>query len=61
MELWLDLLFGNSIGLMSVTVIATTIALMGFYTFYFLKKTPPKRPSAKISLRSGCTAVCSHL
>ncbi|WP_221076519.1 DUF3149 domain-containing protein [Agarivorans aestuarii] len=47
MELWLDLLFGNSIGLMSITVIATTIALMGFYTFYFLKKIRQSDPQQK--------------
>ncbi|GGB09810.1 MULTISPECIES: DUF3149 domain-containing protein [Agarivorans] len=38
MDLWLDLLFGNSIGLMSIGVITCTIALMIFYSYYFIKK-----------------------
>ncbi|MGY5452727.1 DUF3149 domain-containing protein [Agarivorans sp. MS3-6] len=47
MDLWLDLLFGNSIGLMSITVIAITIGLMGFYTYYFLKKIRQSEPPQK--------------
>ncbi|WP_432452273.1 MULTISPECIES: DUF3149 domain-containing protein [unclassified Agarivorans] len=47
MDLWLDLLFGNSIGLMSISVIAITIGLMIFYTYYFLKKISQSEPPQK--------------
>ena len=35
MELWMNLLFGNDIGLMSMIVIATTIVIVS-YLFYML-------------------------
>ncbi len=38
MELWMDLLFGNSIGLASMAVIGTTVGLMVFFAIYFIRK-----------------------
>lgn len=44
MDLWMDLLFGNAIGLASVSVIATTVALCTFYAVYFLVKVKNASP-----------------
>ncbi|TKB57431.1 DUF3149 domain-containing protein [Ferrimonas aestuarii] len=38
MELWLDLLFGNAIGLASMLVIFSTIGIVGFIAWMFISK-----------------------
>ncbi|MCL9782128.1 DUF3149 domain-containing protein [Vibrio sp. S4M6] len=38
MDFWLDLLFGNAIGLSSVLVILGALSLMLFYGGYFIYK-----------------------
>lgn len=38
MELWMDLLFGNPIGLLSLIVIAFTLGMGIFFLVYFLNK-----------------------
>ncbi|MGF1696951.1 DUF3149 domain-containing protein [Vibrio kyushuensis] len=38
MDFWLQLLFGNAVGLSSMIVIFITISLMLFYTGYFIYK-----------------------
>ncbi|MGL6258164.1 DUF3149 domain-containing protein [Vibrio sp. WXL103] len=38
MELWLDLLFGNAIGLASMLVIFAAFSLMLFYGGFFIYK-----------------------
>ncbi|GEM77423.1 hypothetical protein VSA01S_35350 [Vibrio sagamiensis NBRC 104589] len=37
MDFWLDLLFGNTVGLSSMVVIFGTINLMLFYSFFHLQ------------------------
>lgn len=44
MELWMDLLFGNPIGLASMAVIGTTIGLCTFYAVYFILKVRNAKP-----------------
>ncbi|MCE2595624.1 DUF3149 domain-containing protein [Motilimonas cestriensis] len=44
MELWMDLLFGNPIGLASMAVIGTTVGLCTFYAVYFLIKIKNAKP-----------------
>ncbi len=38
MDLWMKLLFGNWIGLLSMIVIFFTIGMAVFYTYYFMKE-----------------------
>lgn len=38
MDLWMDLLFGNAIGLLSLGVIAFTIGMAIFFIFFYLGK-----------------------
>ncbi len=38
MDLWLDLLFGNAVGLSSMLVIFGAVSLMLFYGSYFIYK-----------------------
>lgn len=42
MELWLDLLFGNPIGLMSVTVVTLTFLIVCYLLYMFYDKSKPK-------------------
>ena len=46
MEFWMNLMFGNSVGLMSMLVIFGTFLLIGAYAVYFIYKVmhaePPK-------------------
>lgn len=46
MELWMDLLFGNAIGLASMAVIGTTVSLCTFYAVYFMVKIKNAQPPA---------------
>ncbi|MGF1683645.1 DUF3149 domain-containing protein [Photobacterium minamisatsumaniensis] len=39
MDFWLDLLFGNAVGLSSMIVIFGTLGLMLFFGGYFIYKT----------------------
>lgn len=41
MELWMDLLFGNWIGLLSLISIAVTLGVGLFFLFWFLSKSKP--------------------
>ncbi len=38
MELWMDLLFGNPVGLLSMIVVFTTIIIIGYIAWMFIKK-----------------------
>ncbi len=38
MELWMDLLFGNPIGLMSMIVVITTFLIFCYIIWIFIKK-----------------------
>lgn len=38
MELWMNLLFGNAIGLMSMIVIFFCLGMAVFYGYYFINK-----------------------
>ena len=42
MELWLELLFGNPIGLMSVTVIFITFLIVCYILYMIYDKSKPK-------------------
>ena len=46
MEFWMNLMFGNSVGLMSMLVIIGTFLLISSYAVYFIYKVmhaePPK-------------------
>lgn len=46
MEFWMNLMFGNSVGLMSMLVIIGTFLLISAYVVYFIYKVmhaePPK-------------------
>ncbi|BDM63233.1 DUF3149 domain-containing protein [Shewanella sp. NFH-SH190041] len=42
MAFWLELLFGNPIGLMSMTVIFTTLAIISYLGWMFIKKSAPQ-------------------
>ncbi|WP_299491176.1 DUF3149 domain-containing protein [uncultured Shewanella sp.] len=38
MAFWLDLMFGNAIGLLSMIVIFSTIGILGYILWMFIKK-----------------------
>lgn len=38
MELWLNLLFGNPVGLLSMIVVLSTIIIIGYISWMFVKK-----------------------
>ncbi|RCU48801.1 MULTISPECIES: DUF3149 domain-containing protein [Corallincola] len=38
MELWMDLLFGDAIGLMSMAVVLSTVVIMGYYVWLFISR-----------------------
>ncbi|WP_110455829.1 DUF3149 domain-containing protein [Shewanella algidipiscicola] len=42
MAFWLDLMFGNPIGLMSMLVIFTTIGIMSYIMWLFISKSKPE-------------------
>ncbi|MCZ4335835.1 MULTISPECIES: DUF3149 domain-containing protein [Shewanella] len=42
MAFWLDLMFGNPIGLMSMIVIFTTIGIMSYLMWLFISKSKPE-------------------
>ncbi|BAJ03668.1 DUF3149 domain-containing protein [Shewanella violacea] len=42
MAFWLDLMFGNAIGLMSMIVIFCTIGIMGYLMWMFIQKSKPE-------------------
>lgn len=42
MELWMDLLFGNSIGLMSMIVVSATFLIFCYIIWMFIKKANEK-------------------
>ncbi|QFU21265.1 DUF3149 domain-containing protein [Shewanella eurypsychrophilus] len=42
MAFWLDLMFGNPIGLMSMTVIFMTIGIMVYLMWMFIQKSKPE-------------------
>jgi hypothetical protein len=41
MELWLDLLFGNWIGLLSMLVIFFMLGMVAFFVTFFVAKSKP--------------------
>lgn len=41
MELWMNLLFGNDIGLMSMIVVATTIVIVCYLFYMLYEKSKP--------------------
>lgn len=45
MDFWLDLMFGNSIGLMSMLVIFGTFILISSYAIYFIYKVKNSKPN----------------
>ncbi|ASJ97976.1 MULTISPECIES: DUF3149 domain-containing protein [Shewanella] len=42
MAFWLDLMFGNPIGLLSMIVIFTTIGIMSYLMWLFISKSKPQ-------------------
>ncbi len=42
MKLWLDLLFGNPVGLLSMIVVFSTIIIIGYMAWMFVKKSGEK-------------------
>ncbi|WP_299797691.1 DUF3149 domain-containing protein [uncultured Shewanella sp.] len=42
MAFWLDLMFGNPIGLLSMIVIFTTIGIMSYLMWLFISKSKPE-------------------
>lgn len=42
MELWLDLLFGNPVGLLSMITVLVTIIIIGYISWMFIKKSGEK-------------------
>ncbi|MBM0491127.1 DUF3149 domain-containing protein [Aeromonas jandaei] len=44
MDFWLDLMFGNSVGLMSMMVIMGTFILISSYAAYFIYKVMHSQP-----------------
>ncbi|WP_076414289.1 DUF3149 domain-containing protein [Shewanella sp. UCD-KL12] len=42
MAFWLDLMFGNPIGLMSMIVIFATIGIMSYLMWMFIQKSKPE-------------------
>ncbi len=38
MELWMKLLFGNPIGLLSMIVVTTTIVIIGYLAYFFISR-----------------------
>ncbi len=49
MAFWLDLMFGNFIGLLSMTVIFSTIGVVSYLLWLFVKKTYEEEPTEKKS------------
>ncbi|GAA5214535.1 DUF3149 domain-containing protein [Corallincola platygyrae] len=45
MELWMDLLFGDAIGLMSMAVVIATVVLLGYYAWMFISKAMKEPPA----------------
>lgn len=43
MELWLNLLFGNPVGLASMIVVLTTVAIVSYIMYMLYDKSKPKR------------------
>ncbi|MCL1035792.1 DUF3149 domain-containing protein [Shewanella submarina] len=43
MAFWLDLMFGNPIGLMSMMVIFSTIGIVSYITWMFIQKSAPPK------------------
>lgn len=41
MDLWMNLLFGNPVGLLSLIVIAFTVGMGIFFLIWFLNKSKP--------------------
>ncbi|KKA46233.1 MULTISPECIES: DUF3149 domain-containing protein [Salinivibrio] len=44
MDFWLDLLFGNAVGLSSMIVIICTFGLISFFGGYFVYKVMTSKP-----------------
>lgn len=44
MEFWMNLMFGNSVGLMSMLVIIGTFLLISAYAVYFIYKVMNAKP-----------------
>ncbi|MGL5814053.1 MULTISPECIES: DUF3149 domain-containing protein [unclassified Aeromonas] len=44
MEFWMNLMFGNSVGLMSMLVIIGTFLLISAYAVYFIYKVMHAKP-----------------
>lgn len=44
MDFWLDLMFGNSVGLMSMLVVIGTFLLISSYAAYFIYKVMHSQP-----------------
>ncbi|WP_421219920.1 DUF3149 domain-containing protein [Aeromonas enteropelogenes] len=44
MDFWLDLMFGNSVGLMSMLVVIGTFLLISSYAAYFIYKVMKSQP-----------------
>ncbi len=42
MDLWMKLLFGNPIGLMSIIVVTVTIGIVGFFATFLYRKSHEK-------------------
>ncbi|QLE84168.1 MULTISPECIES: DUF3149 domain-containing protein [Shewanella] len=42
MAFWLDLMFGNAIGLLSMIVIFATIGIMSYIMWMFISKSKPQ-------------------
>ncbi len=47
MEFWMNLMFGNSVGLMSMLVIFGTFLLISAYAVYFIYKVMHAKPPAE--------------
>ncbi|MEH8215536.1 DUF3149 domain-containing protein [Aeromonas veronii] len=52
MDFWLDLMFGNSVGLMSMLVIIGTFLLISSYAAYFIYKVMHSQPPHSQQLHS---------
>ena len=65
MEFWMNLMFGNSVGLMSMLVIFGTFLLISAYAVYFIYKVmhaePPKRAITRLAQTAfpGRARACS--
>jgi hypothetical protein len=38
MEFWMEQIFGNWVGLLSMIVLAATLGIWGWFVFFFLRK-----------------------